>query len=57
VVRALIVEADRRWHGMAAFLERSGMDQNDELVDRLAHRAERRAKDQRFRAAARAGRG
>jgi hypothetical protein len=41
MARMLIEEADRRWHGMAAFLERSGMDQNAELVGRLAHRAER----------------
>jgi len=31
LARAMIEEADRRWHGMAAFLERSGTDQNAEL--------------------------
>lgn len=54
--KALIVEADQRWHGMAAFLERSGMDRNAELVGRLAHRADRRAKRERYIAEARAGR-
>jgi hypothetical protein len=53
LARALIVEADQRWHGLARFLEQSGLDQNAELVGRLA----RQAKDERFRAAARAGRG
>jgi hypothetical protein len=32
--KALIVEADHHWHGLARFLERSGMDRNDELVGR-----------------------
>jgi hypothetical protein len=31
MARAMIEEADRRWHGMAAFLERSGTNQNAEL--------------------------
>jgi hypothetical protein len=56
MARMLIVEADQRWHGMAAFLERSGMDQNDELVGRLAARADRRAKRERYIAEARAAR-
>jgi hypothetical protein len=56
MARMLIEEADRRWHGMAAFLERTGMDQNDELVGRLAHRADRRAKRERYIAEARAAR-
>ena len=54
--RVLIEEADRRWHGMAAFLERSGMDQNDELVSRLAHRAQRRERRRQYLAEQRAGR-
>ena len=53
--KALIVEADQRWHGMAAFLERTGMDHNAELVSRLAHRAERRERRQRYLAEQRAG--
>jgi hypothetical protein len=32
--KALIAEADQRWHGMAAFLARTGMDHNAELVGR-----------------------
>jgi hypothetical protein len=39
LARPLIVEADQRWHGMARFLEHSGMDHNAELVGRLARRA------------------
>lgn len=54
--RAMIEEADQRWHGMARFLERSGMDHNAELVGRLAHRAERRARQERYRAEIWAGR-
>jgi hypothetical protein len=57
MARAMIAEADQRWHGLARFLEHSGMDHNDELVGRLARQAERRAKDARFRAMVRAGRG
>jgi hypothetical protein len=41
MARMLIEEADRRWHGLARFLERSGMDRDAELVGRLAARAER----------------
>jgi hypothetical protein len=55
MARAMIVEADQRWHGMAAFLEQSGMDQNAELVRRLAHRAERRERRRRYFAEQRAG--
>jgi hypothetical protein len=54
--RTLIVEADQRWHGLARFLEQSGMDRNDELVGRLAARAERQARRERYRAEAQAGR-
>jgi hypothetical protein len=53
LARTLIVEADQRWHGLARFLEQSGMDQNAELVGRLAHRADRRAKRERYIAEAR----
>jgi hypothetical protein len=59
----LIEEADQRWHGMARFLEQTGMDHNVELVgrlahraERLAHRAERRAKRERYIAEAQADR-
>jgi hypothetical protein len=55
MARAMIEEADRRWQGMAAFLERTGMDQNAELVSRLAHRAERRERRARYLAEARTG--
>jgi hypothetical protein len=41
LARAMIVEADQRWHGMARFLEQTGMDHNAELVSRLAARADR----------------
>jgi hypothetical protein len=57
MARMLIEEADQRWHGMAAFLERSGLDQNDKLVSRLAHRAERRERRRHYLAEQRAGRG
>jgi len=40
---ALIEEADERWHGLAKFLARSGMDRDEELVRRLVARAERMA--------------
>jgi hypothetical protein len=54
--RALIQEADQRLHGLARFLECSGMDHNDELLDRLADRVIRQARRERHRAEARAGR-
>jgi hypothetical protein len=38
MARMLIEEADRRWHGMARFLEQTGMDHNAELVGKLAER-------------------
>jgi hypothetical protein len=56
MARALIVEADQRWHGLARLLEQSGMDHNAELVGRLAARADRRARRERYIAEARAGR-
>ena len=56
LARAMIEEADRRWHGMARFLEQTGMDHNAELVGRLAHRADRRAKRERYIAEARSAR-
>jgi hypothetical protein len=56
MARTLIVEADQRWHGMARFLEQTGMDHNAELVSRLAHRADRRAKRERYIAEARTAR-
>jgi hypothetical protein len=54
--RALIVEADQRWQGLARFLEQSGLDHNAKLVGRLTHRADRRAKRERYIAEARAAR-
>src|SRR4051794_12710964 len=33
--RAMIQEADQRLHGIVTFLERTGMDRDDELVRRL----------------------
>ena len=56
ITTALIVEADQHWHGLARFLEASGMDQNVHLVGRLAHRADRRAKRERYIAEAQAAR-
>jgi hypothetical protein len=50
--RAMIQEADQRLHGIVTFLERTGMDRDDELVRRLANRARR----ERYWAEARAGR-
>jgi hypothetical protein len=38
---ALIRQTDERWHGLAVWLSRSGMDRDAELLDRLANRAER----------------
>jgi hypothetical protein len=39
MARALIQEADGRLHGLARFLERTGLDRDEELVRRLAARA------------------
>jgi hypothetical protein len=44
MARALIQEADGRLHGLARFLERTGLDRDEELVRRLAARAERMAR-------------
>jgi hypothetical protein len=52
----MIRVSDERWHGLAVWLSRSGMAQDAELLDRLAARAERLARDERFREAARASR-
>lgn len=54
--RAMIEATDRRLHGIAAFLEHSGMARADELVSRLAHRAEWLARRERYRAETRVGR-
>ena len=53
---ALIRQSNERWHGLAVWLSRSGMDRDAELLDRLAARAARQERDERFRAAARASR-
>jgi hypothetical protein len=37
---SLIHQADERWHGLAVWLSRSGMDRDAELLDRLANRAD-----------------
>jgi hypothetical protein len=39
----LIRRSDERWHGLAVWLSRAGMDRDAELLDRLAARAERRS--------------
>jgi hypothetical protein len=44
MARALIQEANGRLHGLARFLERTGLDRDDEFVRRLAARAERMAR-------------
>jgi hypothetical protein len=48
-------EADQRWHGLARFLEQSGLDENAELIGRLAHRAERRERRRHYIAELRLG--
>ena len=53
---ALIRQSDESWHGLAVWLSRSGMDRDAELLDRLAARAARMARWERFWAEARAGR-
>jgi hypothetical protein len=55
VALALIRQTDENWHGLAKFLSRSGMDRDAELFDRLANRAERMARQERYRAKARVG--
>jgi hypothetical protein len=39
VALALIRQTDERWHGLAEYLAHSGLDQDAELLDRLAARA------------------
>jgi hypothetical protein len=46
----MIRRSDEHWHGLAAWLSRSGMDHDAELLGRLAARA---ARMERFRAEAR----
>ena len=45
---ALIRQTDERWHGLAVWLSRAGMDRDSDLLDRLANRACR----ERYRAEA-----
>jgi hypothetical protein len=49
---ALIRQTDERWHGLAVWLSRAGMDRDSDLLDRLAARARR----ERYRAEAIASR-
>jgi hypothetical protein len=53
---ALIRQSDERWHGLAVWRSRSGMDRDAELLDQLAARAARMERAARFRAEARASR-
>ena len=53
---ALIRQSDERWHGLAVWLSRSGMAQDADLLDRLAARAARMERQERYRAEARASR-
>jgi hypothetical protein len=53
---ALIRQSDERWHGLAVWLSRAGMDRDAELLDRLATRAARMERSERYRAEARASR-
>jgi hypothetical protein len=48
----LIRQTDARWHGLAVWLSRAGMDRDSDLLDRLANRAKR----ERYRAEAIASR-
>src|SRR6185295_2496814 len=48
--------SDEHWHGLAVWLSHSGMDRDAELLDRLAARAARVERQERFRAKARASR-
>ena len=52
----MIRRTDEHWHGLAVWLSRSGMDRDAELLDRLANRAERTARAERYRAEAMASR-
>lgn len=49
---ALIRQTDERWHGLAVWLSRAGMDRDSDLLDKLASRARR----ERYRAEAIASR-
>jgi hypothetical protein len=51
----MIRRSDEHWHGLAVWSSRSGMDRDAELFDRLANRAERMARQERYRAKARVG--
>jgi hypothetical protein len=53
---ALIRQTDERWHGLAVWMSRSGMDRDAELLDKLAARAEQQARRERYRAEAMASR-
>lgn len=53
---ALIRQSDERWHGLAVWLSRAGMDRDAELLDKLAARAEQQARRERYREAAMASR-
>jgi hypothetical protein len=53
---ALIRQTDERWHGLAKFLAHTGMDRDADLLDRLAARAARMERSERYRAEARASR-
>jgi hypothetical protein len=44
------------WHGLAKFLAHTGLDRDADLLDRLAARAARMERAERFRAEARASR-
>jgi hypothetical protein len=44
MARTLIRKADERLPGIAAYLARTGLDRDEELVRRLAARAERMAR-------------
>jgi hypothetical protein len=48
----MIRRSDERWHGLAVWLSRAGMDRDSDLLDRLASRAKR----DRYRAEAIASR-
>jgi hypothetical protein len=52
----MIRQTDARWYGLAVWLSRAGMDRDAELLDRLAARAERMARNERYRAEASASR-
>jgi hypothetical protein len=53
---ALIRQTDERWHGLAVWLSRSGMAQDADLLDRLAARAARMERRERYRVEAMASR-